>query len=244
VAVRIAFYFGVNQINGDLEDRQPGDGIARRTKRILPGWSRSICRWILRPWASLRTDDRTALQSLSRRRCAAGRVGARDGRRNRPHESLRHDDLLRLIQEQPRYAQTSMNGILVAKNLERIADHAANIATDVVLLGARADLRHQLSLSTGLMASSETRVRRVLLILCRVAAPCWSLDLSVVASAYSHSGFAMRLSERRGRGQSPRPRQFTCLTISGSQPRPSPASLRVPPAPRAQPCGQQRYSRT
>jgi phosphate transport system protein len=41
-----------------------------------------------------------------------------------------------------------MNGILVAKNLERIADHAANIATDVVFWVRGADLRHQLNLST------------------------------------------------------------------------------------------------
>jgi phosphate transport system protein len=56
-------------------------------------------------------------------------------------------DLLRLIQEQPRYTIQAMNGILVAKNLERIADHASNIATDVIFWVRGADVRHQLSMS-------------------------------------------------------------------------------------------------
>jgi phosphate transport system protein len=40
-----------------------------------------------------------------------------------------------------------MNGILVARNLERIADHASNIATDVIFWIRGADVRHQLSMS-------------------------------------------------------------------------------------------------
>jgi phosphate transport system protein len=39
-----------------------------------------------------------------------------------------------------------MNAILVAKHLERIADHARNIATDIIFWVRGADLRHQLSL--------------------------------------------------------------------------------------------------
>ena len=38
-----------------------------------------------------------------------------------------------------------MNGILVSRNLERIADHASNIATDVIFWIRGADVRHQLS---------------------------------------------------------------------------------------------------
>src|SRR5579863_8633636 len=58
-----------------------------------------------------------------------------------------HSDLLRLIQEKPCYTQQSINGILVARNLERIADHASNIATDVIFWIRGADVRHQLSMS-------------------------------------------------------------------------------------------------
>ncbi|MGH9589241.1 MAG: PhoU domain-containing protein [Terracidiphilus sp.] len=40
-----------------------------------------------------------------------------------------------------------MIGIMVARNLERIADHASNIATDVIFWIRGADLRHQLSMA-------------------------------------------------------------------------------------------------
>jgi phosphate transport system protein len=56
-------------------------------------------------------------------------------------------DLLKMIQEQPRFTQQTMNGLMVARSLERIADHAASIATDVIFWVRGADVRHQLSLS-------------------------------------------------------------------------------------------------
>jgi phosphate transport system protein len=58
-----------------------------------------------------------------------------------------HADLLKMIQEQPRYTQQAMNGLMVSRSLERIADHAANIATDVIFWIRGADVRHQLSVS-------------------------------------------------------------------------------------------------
>jgi phosphate transport system protein len=58
-----------------------------------------------------------------------------------------HNDLLRLIEREPQTTQQAMNGILVAKNLERIADHASNIATDVIFWVRGADVRHQLSMA-------------------------------------------------------------------------------------------------
>jgi phosphate transport system protein len=58
-----------------------------------------------------------------------------------------HSDLLKLIEEKPQFTQQAMNGILVAKNLERIADHSSNIATDVIFWVRGADVRHQLSMA-------------------------------------------------------------------------------------------------
>jgi phosphate transport system protein len=57
-----------------------------------------------------------------------------------------HDDLLKFIADQPRYTQQAMRAILVAKSLERIADHASNIATDVIFWIRGADVRHELSM--------------------------------------------------------------------------------------------------
>jgi phosphate transport system protein len=58
-----------------------------------------------------------------------------------------HTDLLELIQKKPEFTQQAINGLLVSRNLERIADHASNIATDVIFWIRGADVRHQLSMS-------------------------------------------------------------------------------------------------
>ena len=55
-----------------------------------------------------------------------------------------HDNLLRFIQKKPRYAKQAITGILVAKNLERIADHTSNIASEVIFWIRATDVRHQL----------------------------------------------------------------------------------------------------
>ena len=56
-------------------------------------------------------------------------------------------DLLKLIQEKPQYTQQAMNGMMTSRSLERIADHASNIATDVIFWIRGADVRHQLSMA-------------------------------------------------------------------------------------------------
>jgi phosphate transport system protein len=58
-----------------------------------------------------------------------------------------HADLLKLIQERPYNTQQAMSGLFVSRSLERIADHACNIATDVIFWVRGADVRHQLSMS-------------------------------------------------------------------------------------------------
>src|SRR5271170_6925508 len=56
-------------------------------------------------------------------------------------------DLTKVIQERPDVARQALQAIIVARNLERIADHATNIATDVIFWIRGADVRHQLSLA-------------------------------------------------------------------------------------------------
>ena len=56
-------------------------------------------------------------------------------------------DLTRVIQERPNVARQALQAIIVARNLERIADHATNIATDVIFWIRGADVRHQLSMA-------------------------------------------------------------------------------------------------
>jgi phosphate transport system protein len=57
-------------------------------------------------------------------------------------------DLLARIQRMPEVTPQALNALLIARNLERIADHATNIATDVIFWVRGADVRHELSLAT------------------------------------------------------------------------------------------------
>jgi phosphate transport system protein len=51
-------------------------------------------------------------------------------------------DLTSLIKEQPHSASRALQLILIAKNLERVADHATNIAEDVVQVIEARNLKH------------------------------------------------------------------------------------------------------
>jgi phosphate transport system protein len=54
-------------------------------------------------------------------------------------------DLTRVIQGSPSTARQALQAIIVCRNLERIADHASNIAADVIFWIRGADVRHQLA---------------------------------------------------------------------------------------------------
>jgi phosphate transport system protein len=55
--------------------------------------------------------------------------------------------LIGVIQQTPDVTIQALNGILISRSLERIADHASNIAADVIFWVRGADVRHQLSLA-------------------------------------------------------------------------------------------------
>ncbi len=148
MAIDLRFILAVIKINGDLE--RIGDqamSIVRRTKEILgePAVELPVDFAAIGEYASHMI--RTAIQAL-----LDGDAQLADSVRDMDDEIDRMNrrasaDLLKLIQEQPKISQQAMNGILVAKNLERIADHASNIATDVIFWIRGADVRHQLSMA-------------------------------------------------------------------------------------------------
>lgn len=51
-----------------------------------------------------------------------------------------------LIREQPHLTTQALHAILIARNLERVGDHATNIAEDVIFWVNGRDVRHQTSL--------------------------------------------------------------------------------------------------
>jgi phosphate transport system protein len=143
MAIDLRFILAVIKINGDLE--RIGDqsaNIAKRTKDVLK-----------MPEVMLPVDFeamgefgtrmiRTAVQSLIEGDAfLAESVLGMDDEMDRMNR-VAHEDLLELIQQRPEFTNQAMNGILIARNLERIADHATNIATDVIFWVRGADVRH------------------------------------------------------------------------------------------------------
>jgi phosphate transport system protein len=61
---------------------------------------------------------------------------------------LAQAELLALIQQKPEVTPQALHALLISRNLERIADHATNIATDVIFWIRGADVRHALSLAS------------------------------------------------------------------------------------------------
>jgi len=148
MAIDLRFILAVIKINGDLE--RIGDqsmSIAVRTHDVmeLPEVDLPVDLFAMGEYATRMI--RTALQSLLEGDAqVADTVREMDDEIDRMNRRA-HSDLLKLIEEKPQFTQQAMNGILVAKNLERIADHSSNIATDVIFWIRGADVRHQLSMA-------------------------------------------------------------------------------------------------
>jgi len=148
MAIDLRFILAVIKINGDLE--RIGDqsmSIARRTKETLTADEVELPVDFAAMGDFAAQMIRNALQAL-----LDGDARLADSVREMDDEIDRmnrraHSDLLKLIEEKPQFTQQAMNGILVAKNLERIADHSSNIATDVIFWVRGADVRHQLSMA-------------------------------------------------------------------------------------------------
>ncbi len=148
MAIDLRFLLAVIKINGDLE--RIGDqsaAIARRTRDALE-----------LPYVELPVDlaamgeyatrmIRTAIQALFEGNARlADTVREMDDEIDRMNRRA-HADLLQLIQDHPESTQQAMTGLFVARSLERISDHACNIASDVIFWVRGADVRHQLSVS-------------------------------------------------------------------------------------------------
>ena len=148
MAIDLRFILAVIKINGDLE--RIGDqsmGISRRTRDIMKTEQVELPVDFAAMGEVAGRMIRTAILSLlegdARLADAVREMDDEIDRMNRRAQA----DLLKMIQEQPRATQQAMNGLMVSRSLERIADHAANIATDVIFWIRGADVRHQLSLS-------------------------------------------------------------------------------------------------
>jgi len=143
MAIDLRFILAVIKINHDLE--RIGDqsvGLARRTRDSLrmDFVDLPVDLGAMGEYATRMI--RTAIQAL-----LEGDARLADSVRDMDDEIDRMNrraitDLLSLIQERPNCTQQAMNGLFVARSLERISDHACNIASDVIFWVRGADIRH------------------------------------------------------------------------------------------------------
>jgi len=56
---------------------------------------------------------------------------------------------VKTMNQRPEVVRQALDALLIARNLERVADHATNIAEDVIFWVQGADVRHNVSASEG-----------------------------------------------------------------------------------------------
>jgi phosphate transport system protein len=148
MAIDLRFILSVIKINGDLE--RIGDqatNIAQRAE-VLRG----------KPPISLPVDIetmgdkvgvmiRSAIQALLEADARlAESVLSMDDEIDEMNRSVQNE-LIEVMQLHPQVSEQALNAIIISRNLERAADHATNIAEDVIFWVRGSDVRHKMSLT-------------------------------------------------------------------------------------------------
>lgn len=148
MAIDLRFILSVIKINGDLE--RIGDqaaGIAERAQGL-----NDLPKIPLPPELETMGEKtgvmiRTAIQALLEAdpKMADG-VLALDDEVDDMNRAVQAE-LVDMMQRKPEISIQALNAILISRNLERAADHATNIAEDVIFWLRGSDVRHKLSLA-------------------------------------------------------------------------------------------------
>ena len=148
MAIDLRFILSVIKINGDLE--RIGDqatNIAERAEAMhaLPQISLPID--IPEMGEKVRVMIRRAIQALLEADAKmAESVLAMDDEIDDMNRSVQHE-LVEVMQQHPVVSSQALSAIIISRNLERSADHATNIAEDVIFWVRGSDVRHQFSLA-------------------------------------------------------------------------------------------------
>ena len=147
MAIDLRFILSVIKINGDLE--RIGDQAANIAERaqalkdeppmLLPV---DIQQMGERAGVMIRTAIQALLEADAR---MADSVLSMDDAVDEGNKSVQIE-LMEAMQQQPEESTQALTAILVARNLERAADHATNIAEDVIFWLRGSDVRHKFSL--------------------------------------------------------------------------------------------------
>jgi phosphate transport system protein len=148
MAIDLRFILAVIKINGDLErigDQSMSIAIRSRDMIRMDPVELPVDFNAMGEYASRMI--RTALQALLDGDAhVADTVRLMDDEIDRMNRRAQAE-LLALIQRDPLHTEQALNAMLSSRNLERIADHATNIATDVIFWVRGADVRHALSMA-------------------------------------------------------------------------------------------------
>jgi len=143
MAIDLRFILAVLKINADLE--RVGDqavNIAQRVLDLISEPEMSLPVDIPRMADSVSTMVQRALESfLDGRAEVAEAVLQMDGIIDRMKDEA-FVILVRRMHDDPQCTRQALNVLLIARALERIADHSTNIAEDVIFWVRGADVRH------------------------------------------------------------------------------------------------------
>jgi phosphate transport system protein len=148
MAVDLRFILAVIKINGDLE--RIGDQATNISQRVQ---SRDNTPLISLPIDISEMGEkvgvmiRRAIQALLEADAKlADSVLAMDDEIDDMNRAVQ-TELVEVMQRQPDVSGQALNAIIVSRNLERSADHATNIAEDVIFWVRGSDVRHKFSVS-------------------------------------------------------------------------------------------------
>jgi phosphate transport system protein len=148
MAVDLRFLLAVIKINSDLE--RIGDqcvNIADRVRASHGQPTKSLPVDIEKMGVLAGTMIRTAIQSLLNADAfIADSVLEMDDRVDDMNREA-HEKLTALMMRDSSIAPQALNAIIICRNLERIGDHATNIAEDVIFWVRGSDIRHRLSVA-------------------------------------------------------------------------------------------------
>src|SRR5262250_45736 len=143
MAVDLRFILAVTKINSDLE--RVGDQAVNIAERVMD--------MVELPAADLPVDIArmgTAVSAMVRRALESfveGKVELAQAvlEMDNVIDRMRDDAFIQLVKnmnERPDVVRQALDALLVARNLERVADHATNIAEDVIFWVQGSDVRH------------------------------------------------------------------------------------------------------
>lgn len=146
MAVDLRFILAVTKINADLE--RVGDQAVNIAERVmdmvsLPAVDLPVD--ITRMSAAVSAMVRRALESFIEAKAElAQAVLEMDNVVDRMRDEA-FIVLVKTMNEHPETTRQALDALLVARNLERVADHATNIAEDVIFWVRGADVRHNVT---------------------------------------------------------------------------------------------------